>query len=232
MSKTRAFAGQILALILNAVAIANVADDAGSTPLTALYLSLHSGDPGETGDQTTNEVSWGSYARKAVLRQSTGSKWTVTNNEAVNAEEVLFDDPTSGSGNVTHIGIGDAASGTGVLRYSSPIGTITPLGLFTAEADTDVVTVKGHGLSVDDRVSFYSVAGVALPTGLTQGTVYYVKTAPDADTMTLSATSGGATINFTTDGSGLALAGVPLPVTSTPVVTPKFPAGSIKFIED
>ena len=70
MSKGNTFENDILKLIFNATAIANIADNAASSPLTNLYASLHTADPGEAGDQTTNETSYTSYARVAVARTS------------------------------------------------------------------------------------------------------------------------------------------------------------------
>ena len=58
------------------LAIANLADNAASSPLTNLYVALHTADPGESGTQSTNEISYTSYARVAVARSSAG--WTVT----------------------------------------------------------------------------------------------------------------------------------------------------------
>ncbi len=43
------------------------------------------------------------------------------------------------------------------------------------------------------------VGGAGLPTGLTEGTVYFVVSSA-TDTFKLSATSGGSAINITTDG--------------------------------
>jgi len=78
MSKGNTFENDLLKLIFNATAIANIADDAASAPLTNLYVSFHTGDPGETGDQTTSECAYTSYARVAVARTTGG--WTVTAN--------------------------------------------------------------------------------------------------------------------------------------------------------
>lgn len=60
-----------------------------------------------------------------------------------------------------------------------------------------VITDTGHGLIAGDPVVF-STTG-ALPTGLTAGTTYYVKTVADANSYTVSATAGGSAI--TTSGS-------------------------------
>lgn len=65
MSKGNTFENDWLLLIFNATAIANIADNAASAPLTNLYVSLHTADPGEAGDQTTNEAAYTSYARVA-----------------------------------------------------------------------------------------------------------------------------------------------------------------------
>jgi hypothetical protein len=76
MSKSDTFENDLLKLIFNAVAIANLADNAASSPLTTLYVALHTADPGEAGTQATSEISYTGYARVAVARTSGG--WTVT----------------------------------------------------------------------------------------------------------------------------------------------------------
>jgi len=121
MSKSNTFENDWLKLIFNATAIANLADNAASSPLTNLYVSLHTSDPGEAGDQSTNEVSYTSYARVAVARTAGG--WTVTNNSVSPVANIDFPAATGGSGTVTYFGVGSASSGAGVLYYS---GTVTP----------------------------------------------------------------------------------------------------------
>lgn len=121
MSKGNTFENDLLKLIFNATAIANMADNAGSSPLTNLYVSLHTADPGEAGDQTTNEVSYTSYARVAVARTSGG--WTVTGNSVSPTAAIEFPEGTGGSGTATHWGVGTAATSTGKLLYS---GTLSP----------------------------------------------------------------------------------------------------------
>jgi hypothetical protein len=121
MSKSNTFENDWLKLIFNATAIANLADNAASSPLTNLYVSLHTADPGEAGNQTTNETSYTSYARVAVARTSGG--WTVTNNSVSPVANIDFPAATGGSGTITYFGVGSASSGSGVLYYS---GTVTP----------------------------------------------------------------------------------------------------------
>ena len=121
MSKGNTFENDLLKLIFNATAIANMADNAASSPLTNLYVSLHTADPGEAGDQTTSEISYTSYARVAVARTSGG--WTVTNNSVSPAANIDWPACTGGSGTATHFAVGTASSGAGKLLYS---GAITP----------------------------------------------------------------------------------------------------------
>jgi hypothetical protein len=75
MSKGNTFENDFLLLIFNGTAIADLADNDATSPLTNLYVSLHTGDVGEAGSQTTSEATYTSYARVAVARTSGG--WTV-----------------------------------------------------------------------------------------------------------------------------------------------------------
>ncbi|PBC23472.1 MULTISPECIES: hypothetical protein [unclassified Mesorhizobium] len=68
-------------------------------------------------------------------------------------------------------------------------------------ASPGVVTFTGHGLAANTAVKF-STTG-ALPTGLTAGTTYYVKTVLDADTFTLATSKGGTAIVTTGSQSGV-----------------------------
>ncbi len=121
MSATNTLETAILQLFFNATAIANIADNAASSPLTNLYVSLHTADPGEAGSQTTNETSYGSYARVAVVRTNVG--WTVSNPTAVNAAAIQFPTCTSGTPTLTHFGIGSLSSGAGVLYFKGALGS-------------------------------------------------------------------------------------------------------------
>lgn len=121
MSKSNSYENSLMKLLFQATAIANIADNAATSPLTNLYVSLHTADPGEAGDQTTNEIAYTSYARVAVARTSGG--WTVTANSVSPVANISFPAGTGGSGTATHFGIGTASSGAGVLLYS---GTVTP----------------------------------------------------------------------------------------------------------
>lgn len=86
---------------------------------TDLYVSLHTADPGEGGNQTTSEANYTSYARVAVARTSGG--WTVSSNTATNAALIQFPQATGGSNTITYVAIGTASSGTGQIIASGAL---------------------------------------------------------------------------------------------------------------
>lgn len=115
MSVTTAFASDILSLLLTATPIANIADNAASSPVTSWYISLHTASPGTSGDQSTNEASYSGYARVAVTRDTNG--WTITTGVGSNDAQIAFGQCSANPGsNITHVGIGTASSGSGSLK--------------------------------------------------------------------------------------------------------------------
>lgn len=122
MSKGDTFENDLLKLIFNATAIANIADNAATSPLTQLFVSLHTADPGEAGSQTTSETAYTGYARIAINRTSGG--FTVTANSVSPVANIDFGECTASPGGaITHFAVGTATSGAGKLLYS---GTVTP----------------------------------------------------------------------------------------------------------
>lgn len=121
MSKGDTFENDWLKLIFNATAIANIADNASSAPLTSLWVALHTADPGEAGTQATNEATYTSYARVGVAR--TGSGWTVTGNSVSPAANIDFPICTGGSNTITFFSVGTGNTGATKILYS---GTVSP----------------------------------------------------------------------------------------------------------
>lgn len=83
------------------------------------YVGLHTGDPGEAGNQTTNECAYGGYARQAVARSSVG--WTISGNTVQNAATISYPECTSGSESVTYVSLGTTLSGAGQILYSGAL---------------------------------------------------------------------------------------------------------------
>jgi len=219
------FANDLLKAILNGTAIANLLDNAASGPFTQLHFGLATGIVGVGGDQTTNECNYTGYARVPVDRSS--AKLPVTTNSATNTDAIQFGEKTAGTDQTPlYWTLGTASSGSGKVLFWGPIATAS-LGQFTAAVD-DNFTIPGHGLSVDDKIAFLGLMGSTLPTGITEGTLYWVKSV-SGDTITISATQGGSTIDITASGDGIAYKIKAVQVTDG--IVPEIPASSavIKF---
>jgi len=123
MSATNAFETALLTLYFNNTDHANIGDAGGlqnSATAGSFYISLHTADPDETGNQTTSEANYGAYARVAVARSGAG--WTISGNNASNAAAITFPAATSGSNTITHFGIGSDSSGAGNLFFKGALG--------------------------------------------------------------------------------------------------------------
>ena len=151
------------------------------------HVSLHSGDPSTTG---ANELTGGSpaYARKAIAWSAAAS------GQRSNSGAVTFDVPAGAT--VGYVGFWSALTAGTFYGYSG-LGNFSP---FTANAAaaTDTLTSFAHGLTNGQQAVIADVQTAGVPSGLVEGTIYFVVSAA-TDTFQLSATSGGAAINFTTD---------------------------------
>jgi hypothetical protein len=106
-------------LILNGVAISGLADNASAAPLTSLYMSLHTADPGTAGTQATSEAAYAGYTRMAVPRTSSG--FTVSGASATLTTSVIFPAATGGSETETWAAVGMLSTGAGKILYRGPI---------------------------------------------------------------------------------------------------------------
>ena len=229
MSKTNTLENDWLLLLFNNTDIALVGDAAGlqnSAAAGSLYVSLHTAEPGEAAVQTTNETAYTNYARQAVARSGAG--WTVASNQVSNAGAITFPQCGITGATITHFGIGTDVSGAGKMLYTGPLGTVVQ-GPFTAVDVGDLITIPGHTLAVDERVAFYPAFGSTLPTGLTEGTIYWVITVAGND-ITVSTTQGGGAVNITAAGDGVAIEAATLVVSSG--ITPSFAIGALVVTED
>lgn len=119
-SKGNTFENDILALIFNATAIADLAENDASSPATTLTVALHTADPGEAGTQATSETAYTGYSRVAVNRNSGG--WTVSGNSVSPTANIDFGECTAScSVTLTHFSVG-----TGVSNKLLYKGTLTP----------------------------------------------------------------------------------------------------------
>lgn len=113
MSKGDTFENDVVKLVFNGTAFPWNGN-------SALFVSLHTSDPLENGLQTSNECTFGSYARQSTDRNS--GAWTVSSDQASNAAIISFPECTSGSETVTHFAIGTVVSGAGQILYKGSLG--------------------------------------------------------------------------------------------------------------
>lgn len=218
--KSSTFANDILKLIFNATAIANLCDNAASAPLTNTFVGLHTADPGNAGTQTTSECAYTGYGRATVARTSGG--WTVTGNSVSPVATIPFGACTAGSELATMFSVGVAVSGATKIMRRGVLGS--RLGPCTMAVSGNAITIPGlSGVAVNDRVIFLPVDGSALPAALTAGTSYFVITV-SGDVITVSATQGGGVITLA--GSGDALAYKSTPIAISAGVTPQLGTGT------
>ena len=119
MPKSTTTSNNLLKLVFNAVAWANMADNAAASPYTNLYLSLHSADPGVGNSQLTKEVAYTNYVRIPIARSAGG--WTVATNTAVNAALAQFAQCGITGASATHVAVGTNVSGAGNVLYAGAL---------------------------------------------------------------------------------------------------------------
>ena len=125
MSFSNQFEADILGLIFNATAIPGLADNASASPLTNLYVALHTADIGEGGNQATSEVSYTGYARVAVQR--TGAGWTLAGQTISPTTVIEFGEMTAGTaGTAVYASVGTAASGAGKVIIRGALSPTIP----------------------------------------------------------------------------------------------------------
>jgi hypothetical protein len=157
----------------------------------AKFASLHSAYSA-TG---TNELSGGTpaYARKAATWDAAAS-----GSKAINGT-IVFD--VAAAAVVRFVGFWTAVTGGTFLGMSPNAGTI-PQAFVVPDASADVLECVAHGFVNTDTVVVWAVPGDPLPTGLVEGTVYFVINGT-VDDLQLSATSGGAAVAITAIGAGM-----------------------------
>jgi hypothetical protein len=206
----------------------HVLGNAAYTAPATIHVGLFTVAPTDTGGGT--ECSAGNYARKAVTNNATNfpaaSSGLKQNGVPIdfvqaNADWAPVITP------VVAFGLFDAAT-SGNLLYWGWLGTDDGK-LFTGLNTGDVLTVPGHTLVNTDQVRLLAVPGATLPTGLSEGTTYFVISV-SGNTLQLSLTSGGAAVVITVDGSGLIAKLISKPVLSGD--TPSFAINALQIRED
>lgn len=173
--------------------VASVLDDAVDAALANVtHIALL--------DETLTEIAGGSpaYARKPVTWNPSSSG--LGDNSGALVFDVQSGDAVFAYGFTNHLTTGDGKTlGWWPAADASVGAQSVQAGVASASGDT--ITSTAHGLSTDHRVVFMDLSGGGLPTGLTEGTVYYVLASGlTADVFKVALTSGGSAINITADG--------------------------------
>lgn len=116
MPKSTSLCNSILALLYNATAIADVAENDASSPLTNTHMSLHSASLTGASTQATSETTYTDYTRVAVPRTTSG--WTVPSAGATkNAAAIEFPQCGVTGQTITTGAVGKDVSGAGIVWH-------------------------------------------------------------------------------------------------------------------
>lgn len=122
MPKSTTASNNVLALIFNATTWNDIAENDTTAPVANLYVSLHTADPGVGGSQLTNETAYTNYVRVAVVRTTSG--WDIPSGGATaNAALIQFAQCGVTGATLTHVAIGTASSGAGLVLYAGALSS-------------------------------------------------------------------------------------------------------------
>ncbi|MER7212456.1 hypothetical protein ABT340_35835 [Streptosporangium sp. NPDC000239] len=153
-------------------------------------------DPGTGTNYAGTEATGGSpaYARQAVT-------WgAASGGQKANSGALTFDVPAGSYGFLLLFNASSGNTNT-YLGYLPLNGSVK--GFFSVDTTltNDQLLSVAHGLADGDRVQLFNVFSESLPTGLTEGTVYYV-VGSTTNTFKVSATFGGSAVDITAVGGG------------------------------
>ena len=169
--------------------------DETASPVGYTHESLHSAYS-TTG---TNELTGGSpaYARKAVTGAAASGR------SKVFTPASAFDVPAGST--VAWVGRWNALT-VGTFWGMAPAGGSAKRQFNVSDAadvTANTIDSPAHGLAAGNQVVFWAAEGAALPTGLTEGVIYFVIAAGlTTDVFEVSTTSGGSAVDITANGDG------------------------------
>lgn len=116
MPKGTATCNSFLALLYNATAWANIADNASASPITTVYMALATASYGPTDTMATNETAYTNYVRQAIDRTTSG--WTVPSGGAT-SNEAAIEYPACGvtGATITSAAVGKTTGAAAIFHY-------------------------------------------------------------------------------------------------------------------
>lgn len=124
MPKGTSASNSFVALLYNATAWANIADNAAASPITNIYMSLHTASLTGASTQSTSETAYTNYLRVAVARTTGG--WTAPASGATsNVAAIEFAQCGVTGATITTGATGKDSAGAGIVFHygdlNSPI---------------------------------------------------------------------------------------------------------------
>lgn len=123
MATSTAAANSQLALLYNATTWANIAINATASPITDVYVALHTAPVSAGGSQNEDETAYTNYARVAVVRTTSG--WSApASGSTANVAAIEFPQCGVTGATITDVSVGKSISGateyfhTGALSSS------------------------------------------------------------------------------------------------------------------
>jgi hypothetical protein len=173
-------------------------DESVTGSITHVGIHQSSGDPGTTLTAGGTEATGGSpaYARIAATWNAAAS------GQKTNFNTFAFD---VAAGTYAYFSLWNASTGNSGTQYLGyiPFGGTTPLkGFFTTDPTLTNNTFfsDGHGMANTDRVILYNTFASSLPTGVTEGTLYFVVGAA-TNSFQVATTSGGSAVSLSVTAS-------------------------------
>lgn len=124
MPKSTNTCNNFLALLYNATAWANIADNAASSPITTIQVALATAT-GAVGDtMSTNEATYTNYARQTVARTTSG--WSAPSSRSTqNVAQITFPQCGASGNTITSAKTGKSSGASDVFHYGDLNASIT-----------------------------------------------------------------------------------------------------------
>lgn len=139
MPKSISVCNKILALIYNATAWANVADNAAAAPITLVHIALKTASDTPSSTMSTGETAYTNYVRQSIARTTGG--WTTPSGGATSNVAVL-NYPQCGVTGATIVGASSGLVGAGdVFHYGNLNSSIAVSNLIRPTFDPGAITI-------------------------------------------------------------------------------------------
>jgi hypothetical protein len=157
---------------------------------TGHYVGLISAETDWRAGSVT-ELSYSGYARLALALDAAANGSPATFRRRANSGQLTFAAVAGGAVAPLLYGVWDALT-VGTLKAIGPFSADVPVVASVVDTTADDFVAVAHGLVADQRVYLLASAGMPMPTGVVDDTLYYIGTVADADHFTLSTTASNA----------------------------------------